>query len=59
MPEKQRKFVMLAYTPGVKIKELAEEAGSSSAAFYMRLKRLRHQLMECVEGKTQLAENAS
>ncbi len=52
MPEKQRKFVTLAYTPGVKVKELAAEAGSSPAAFYMRLKRLRHQLMECVESKT-------
>lgn len=52
MPEKQRKFITLAYTPGVKVKELAEEAGSSAAAFYMRLKRLRHQLMECVESKT-------
>ncbi len=52
MPEKQRTFVMLAYTPGVKIKELAEEAGATSAAFYMRLKRLRSQLLECVEAKT-------
>ena len=58
MPEKQRKFVTLAYTPGIKIKELAEEAGSSSASFYMRLKRLRHQLMECVEGKIQPLEEA-
>ncbi len=58
MPEKQRKFVTLAYTPGVKVKELAKEAGSTSAAFYMRLKRLRRQLMECVEGKTQTAEGA-
>ncbi|MDC0258793.1 sigma-70 family RNA polymerase sigma factor [Verrucomicrobiales bacterium] len=58
MPEKQRKFVMLAYTPSIKIKELAEEAGSSSAAFYMRLKRFRHQLMKCVEEKTQRMENA-
>lgn len=56
MPEKQRKFITLAYTPGVKVKELAEEAGSSAAAFYMRLKRLRHQLMTCVEAKTQTAE---
>lgn len=52
MTEKQRRFVMLAYTPGVKIKELAEEAGSTPAAFYMRLKRLRRQLMKCVETKT-------
>jgi RNA polymerase sigma-70 factor (ECF subfamily) len=59
MPEKQRRFITLAYTPGVKVKELAEEAGSTAAAFYMRLKRLRHQLMECVESKTQQhSENA-
>ena len=53
LPEKQRKFITLAYTPGVKVKELAEEAGSTAAAFYMRLKRIRHQLMECVESKVQ------
>ena len=56
MPEKQKKFVLLAYTPGVKVKELAEEAGSSAAAYYMRLKRLRRQLMICVEGKTKNSE---
>lgn len=52
LPEKQRKFVMLAYTPGVNVKEMAEEAGSTAAAFYMRLKRLRRQLMKCIESKT-------
>lgn len=49
MTEKQRNFIELAYTPGVKVKEMAAEAGSSAAAFYMRLKRLRHQLMGCIE----------
>jgi RNA polymerase sigma-70 factor (ECF subfamily) len=58
MPQKHRRFLMLAYTPGVKVKELAEEAGSSAAAFYMRLKRLRHQLMDCMEGKLQQEEGA-
>lgn len=53
MPEKQKQFVLLAYTPGVKVKELAEEAGSSPAAYYMRLKRLRRLLMKCMNGKTQ------
>lgn len=57
MPEKQRRFITLAYTPGVKVKELAEEAGSSAAAFYMRLKRLRHQLMQCIEARIQQPEN--
>lgn len=51
MPEKQRRFLTLAYTPGVKTKELAEAAGSTPAAFYMRLKRLRGQLMQCMETK--------
>lgn len=59
MPEKQRLFLTLAYTPGVKTKELAEAAGSTAAAFYMRLKRLRAQLMECVESKLQQAGDAS
>lgn len=59
MPEKQRKFVMLAYTPSVKITELAEEAGSTAAAFYMLLKRLRGQLMKCVEAKSLQPKEAS
>ncbi|MEM6916894.1 MAG: sigma-70 family RNA polymerase sigma factor [Verrucomicrobiota bacterium] len=56
MPEKQRQFLTLAYTPGVKIKEMAKEAGSSAASFYMRLKRLRRQLMQCMESKTRTSE---
>jgi RNA polymerase sigma-70 factor, ECF subfamily len=52
MSEKERHLLTLAYTPGVKITELAEEAGSTAAAFYMRLKRLRRRLMTCMEGKT-------
>ena len=56
MSEKQRQFLILAYTPKVKIKELAESAGSTAAAFYMRLKRLRRKLLVCVESKTQSLE---
>jgi len=52
LPPDQRKFVLHAYTPGVKVKELASNAGSTAAAFYMRLKRLRQQLMDCIESKT-------
>ncbi len=58
MPEKQRRFLTLAYTPGVKVKDLAEESGSTAAAFYMRLKRLRRQVMQCVESKTAQLGNA-
>jgi RNA polymerase sigma-70 factor (ECF subfamily) len=53
LPEKSRQLLTLAYTQGVKVKELAEEAGSSAEAFYMRLNRLRRQLMTCVESKLQ------
>ena len=59
MTDKQRKFLTLAYTPGIKVKELAEEAGSTAAAFYMRLKRLRGQLMTCVESKIRQPEGMS
>lgn len=53
LPEKSRHMLTLAYTQGVKVKELAEAAGSSAEAFYMRLNRLRRQLMTCVESKLQ------
>ena len=59
MPEKQRRFVTLAYTPGVKVKELAAEAGSTAAAFYMRLKRLRRQLVTCVESRMTMEGSGS
>jgi RNA polymerase sigma-70 factor (ECF subfamily) len=59
MPEKQRRFLTLAYTPGIKVKEMAEEAGSTAAAFYMRLKRLRAQLLTCVESKLQQSGESS
>ncbi len=52
LPEGQRKLVELAYTPGIKVKDLAAEAGSSPEAFYMRLNRIRRNLMKCIEAKT-------
>jgi RNA polymerase sigma-70 factor, ECF subfamily len=59
MPSKQRQFITHAYTKGVNIAELAEASGSTAAAFYMRLKRLRHKLMDCVELKTIQYKEAS
>lgn len=53
LSNKQQHLLTLAYTPGVKIKELAEEAGSTAEAFYMRLNRLRRRLLHCVETKIQ------
>lgn len=53
VPEAQRQLLTMAYTQGVNVKELAEQAGSTAAAFYMRLNRLRRLLMKCVESKLQ------
>lgn len=48
MKDKDRRFIVLAHTPGVKVKDLAEQAGSTAAAFYMRVNRLRRALLGCV-----------
>ncbi len=56
LPEKQRQLVELAYTPGVKVVDLAAEAGASPEAFYMRLGRIRRRLLKCIMGKTQTPE---
>lgn len=56
LDEKLRKFVILSYTPGVKVADLAEEAGTSAASFYMKLKRIRHKLMICIENKIKVAQ---
>lgn len=58
VPEAQRQLLTLAHTQGVNVKELAEQAGSTAAAFYMRLNRLRRRLMKCVESKLQQPEPA-
>jgi RNA polymerase sigma-70 factor (ECF subfamily) len=49
LPPKQSELVRLAYTPGVKIKDVAAEWGASSASFYMRLNRLRKTLLRCIQ----------
>lgn len=59
LPAAQRQLLTLAYTPGVKVKELAEKAGNSAASFYMRLKRLRHRMMTCMESKMHSQESPS
>jgi len=51
LPSKQRQLVTLAYTQGVKVVDLAEEAGASPEAFYMRLSRIRRSLLHCIESK--------
>lgn len=51
LPDRQRQLVKLAYTPGIKTRDLAEEAGATPEAFYMRLNRIRRALAKCVNAR--------
>jgi len=48
LPEKQRRLVDVAYTPGLSIKEEAEHAGIKPGTLYMRLNRIRATLFDCI-----------
>lgn len=48
LPEKQKRWVTLAHTPGISSKELAKEIGMKPGAFYMRLNRIRGTLLSCI-----------
>lgn len=47
LPEKNRQLVRAAYSPGVKINELANEMGCTAMALYKSLHRIRVLLMSC------------
>ncbi len=44
----QRELVLKAHAPGVRINEIARQAGRSEQAFYKTLQRLRAAVLECV-----------
>jgi len=48
LPDQQRKWLLAAYQPGVKIREVAQKSGKSVQAFYKTLQRLRSILLECI-----------
>lgn len=48
LPEKQRRIVIAAYEPGVRLNQVAEELGKTATAFYKMLNRIRRTLMECI-----------
>lgn len=50
LPDEQRRFVTLAYSSGVSIQDLAEQAGVRPGTFYMRLNRIRKTLLGCIQG---------
>ncbi|MBK1875963.1 sigma-70 family RNA polymerase sigma factor [Pelagicoccus mobilis] len=51
LPERQRIWVKLAYTPGITTAEVAERAGVKAGTFYMRLNRIRKALLQCITAR--------
>jgi RNA polymerase sigma-70 factor (ECF subfamily) len=49
LSDKQRKIVMAAYEPGVRLNRVAETLGKSATAFYKMLNRTRKSLLDCIE----------
>lgn len=47
LPDAQRSLVLAAYTPHVRIQEVAEQSGRTVAAFYQWLHRTRLRLLDC------------
>jgi len=48
LPSGQRELVLQAHTPGARLKEIAQQTGSSEQAFYKTMQRLRAALLECI-----------
>jgi RNA polymerase sigma-70 factor (ECF subfamily) len=47
LPGEQRSLVLAAYSPDVRIQNVAEQSGRTVAAFYQWLHRMRVRLLEC------------
>lgn len=47
LPGEQRRLVLAAYSPDVRIQDVAEQSGRTVAAFYQWLHRMRVRLLEC------------
>jgi RNA polymerase sigma-70 factor, ECF subfamily len=48
LPKAQRELVVVAYAPGVRIDELAREAGRTPMSLYKSLHRIRMGLADCI-----------
>lgn len=49
LPSAQRELVEVAYAPGVRIDELAREAGRTPMSLYKSLHRIRMALADCIQ----------
>ncbi len=55
LPPKARKIVRLRYFEELKMKQVAEQVGSSAGAARIALMRIRRQLLDCVNRRLQAA----
>ena len=53
LDSRQKELLQLAYQPGVKFHEVAEQAGKSAQAFYKTIQRMRATLLDCAEKQMQ------
>jgi RNA polymerase sigma-70 factor (ECF subfamily) len=51
LTEEQRELINAAYGSGNTVKRFAEGTGNAVQTLYNRLNKLRHQLLQCVEGR--------
>jgi RNA polymerase sigma-70 factor (ECF subfamily) len=58
LPAAQRELVLIAYTKGTRIDELATRRGQTPMALYKLLHRIRQALLECVERTLAKEEHA-
>jgi RNA polymerase sigma-70 factor (ECF subfamily) len=58
LPDAQRQLVQAAYSPGVKIEQLAVEMGRTAMALYKSLHRIRLTLMDCTQRMLALEEQS-
>jgi RNA polymerase sigma-70 factor (ECF subfamily) len=51
LKERDRDLLHRRYTPGITMKQVAEQLGRPAKSVYAALARIRHALLECVERK--------
>ena len=49
LPDRQREFVLNAYTKGTRIDQLAQRMGRTPMSLYKKLQKIRKTLLECVQ----------
>ena len=59
LPERQRTLVQEAYVPGVRIDEMAREAGRTPMSLYKTLHRIRMALADCIQDHLKREEGSA